>query len=343
MGRTVLSIIFLFSLSYITQAQKVNDKFQVFCNKATDRIVVDGIIDEKTWVAADVAKDFHMIMPMDTSLAHAKTEVRVAYDDKNFYISAVCYIKSPGSIVVASMKRDFMFGTNDNFFCIIDPFDDLTNGFSFGANAAGAEWDGQMSDGGRINLNWDNKWKSKVKNYEDKWIFEGAIPFKTLRYKEGIKTWGINFSRLDLSYNEKSAWAPVPRQFPSASLAFTGNMVWENPPPSPGTNISLIPYATASTSKNNEDGSSVKNDYGVGFDAKVSLTPSLNLDLTVNPDFSQVEVDQQVTNLTTFSINFPERRLFFLENSCGLTPFRVTELRRGVRRNREGKVHRRPF
>lgn len=315
MGKLKPAYFLLLLLSHSIFAQKVNDKFQINCNKSIDEINIDGIIDEETWANADVAKDFHMIMPMDTSLANAKTEVRVAYDDKNFYISAVCYLKSPGAIVVASMKRDFAFGTNDNFFCVIDPFDDLTNGFSFGANAAGAEWDGDMADGGRINLNWDNKWKSKVKNYEDKWIFEGAIPFKTLRYKKGIKTWGINFSRLDLSFNEKSSWTPVPRQFPSASLAFTGNMVWDKPPPPPGTNISLIPYVKASTSKNNEDGTGVQNDFDAGFDAKISLTPSLNLDLTVNPDFSQVEVDRQVTNLSRFELFFPERRQFFLENS----------------------------
>ena len=315
MGRSISAVILLFFLAHTIIAQKVNEKFQINCNKSIDEISIDGVIDEETWINADVAKDFHMIMPMDTSLANAITEVRVAYDDKNFYISAVCYIKSPGSIVVASMKRDFAFGTNDNFFCVIDPFDDLTNGFSFGANAAGAEWDGQMADGGRINLNWDNKWKSKVKNYDDKWIFEGAIPFKTLRYKKGIKTWGINFSRLDLTYNEKSAWTPVPRQFPSASLAFTGNMIWDEPPPAPGTNISLIPYVKGSSSKNNEDGSNVLNEFDAGFDAKISLTPSLNLDLTVNPDFSQVEVDRQVTNLSRFELFFPERRQFFLENS----------------------------
>lgn len=296
-------------------AQKVNENFKLLCNRATDGISIDGVLDEETWINADVAEDFHMIMPMDTSLANAITEVRVAYDDKNFYISAVCYLKEPGAIVVASMKRDFSFGTNDNFFCVIDPFNDRTNGFTFGANAAGAEWDGQVADGGMANLNWDNKWKSKVKNYEDRWIFEGAIPFKTLRYKKGLKTWGMNFSRLDLSYNEKSAWAPVPRQFPSISMAFTGVMVWDEPPPNPGTNISVIPYATASTSKNNEDGSQVENELDAGFDAKVSLTPSLNLDLTVNPDFSQVEVDRQVTNLSRFELFFPERRQFFLENS----------------------------
>ena len=315
MGRLILVNIFLFLLAHSILAQKVNDKFQLYCNRTTDKISIDGVLDEATWINADVAKDFHMIQPMDTALAEAKTEVRVAYDDKNFYISAECFIKNRDDIVVESMKRDFAFNANDNFFCVIDPFNDLTNGFSFGANAVGAEWDGQQSDGGTVNLNWDNKWKSKVKIYDDRWIFEASIPFKTLRYKKGIKSWGINFSRLDLAQNEKSAWTPVPRQFASASLAFTGNMVWDELPPPPGTNISLIPYMKAATSKNSEAGTPVENEFDIGFDAKVSLTPSLNLDLTVNPDFSQVEVDRQVTNLSRFELFFPERRQFFLENS----------------------------
>ena len=297
------------------EINKVNNDYNLYCNKTLDEITIDGVLDEETWQKADVADDFHMMMPMDTSLANAITEVRVAYDDKNLYMSAIMYLKEGSDIVVSSMKRDFNFGLNDNFFCVIDPFNDLTNGFSFGANAAGGEWDGEQSDGGRINLNWDNKWKSTVKNYEDKWIFEAAIPFKTLRYKKGLKSWGINFSRLDLSYNEKSAWTPVPRQFQSASLAFTGNLIWEEPPPKQGTNISIIPFGTASASKDVESGESTDFDYDFGLDAKIAITPSLNLDLTVNPDFSQVEVDRQITNLSRFELFFPERRQFFLENS----------------------------
>jgi hypothetical protein len=310
---TFLTVFFLLATS--VSAQKVNDEFILYCNRAAEEIDIDGVLEETTWLNADVAKDFHMIQPMDTALAEARTEVRVAYDDKNFYMAAICYITGRDAIIVESLKRDFSFNANDNFFCVIDPFNDLTNGFSFGSNAVGAEWDGQQSDGGRINLNWDNKWKSKVRIYEDRWILEAAIPFKTLRYKKGIESWGINFSRLDLARNEKSAWAPVPRQFPSSTLAFTGNMIWDEPPPPAGTNISLIPYVRASTTKNNEEGTPVKNDFEAGFDAKVSITPALNFDLTVNSDFSQVEVDRQVTNLSRFELFFPERRQFFLENS----------------------------
>jgi len=313
--RFFIFLVLFIVLSNHLLAQKINDEYEIHCNKAVDEIKIDGILDEKSWQEAEVADNFFMMLPMDTSYANAKTEVRVTYDQKNFYISAVCWDTLPGGYVVESMKRDFSFGGNDNFLVFIDPFDDKTNGFSFGANAAGAQWDGLQADGGTVNLNWDNKWESAVKNYDDKYIWEAAIPFKTLRYKKDILKWGINFSRLDLKLNEKSSWTPIPRQFPSASLAFTGNMIWDELPPPPGTNISLIPYMTASTSKDKEAGTPVENKFEAGFDAKVSITPSLNLDLTVNPDFSQVEVDRQVTNLSRFELFFPERRQFFLENS----------------------------
>ncbi len=122
---------------------------------------------------------------------------------------------------------------------------------------------------------------------------------------------GINFSRLDLKTTEKSGWAPVPRQFPSASLAYTGTLVWDNPPPDAGANISIIPYVLGGVSKDFQSEGSNQYRRDVGVDAKISLTSSLNLDLTVNPDFSQVEVDRQVTNLDRFELFFPERRQFF--------------------------------
>jgi len=146
-------------------------------------------------------------------------------------------------------------------------------------------------------------------------VHEYAIPFKSIRYKKGIDRWGINFSRLDNKRNEKSSWAPVPRQFPSSSMAFVGTLQWDAPPPPAGPNISFIPYVAGSSITNQEAGTPTEYDYDAGFDVKVGITSALNLDLTVNPDFSQVEVDQQVTNLSRFELFFPERRQFFLENA----------------------------
>ncbi len=295
-------------------AQKKNASYQLHIQKAPAPVKIDGSPEDAAWQEAEVATDFYMVLPMDTSDARVRTEVRMSYDDHNLYLLAICY-HTPGDYVVESLRRDFSFGKNDNFLLFMDPFDDQTNGFTFGANAAGAQWDGLMYEGGKVNLSWDNKWVSVVKNEEDRWTFEAAIPFKTIRYKKGITRWGINFSRLAIKAGyEKSAWAPVPRQFPTASLAYTGTLVWDEPPPAVGSNISVIPYVLGGLTRDQEHNKS--NDYhgDAGVDAKVAITSSLNLDLTVNPDFSQVEVDRQVTNLDRFELFFPERRQFFLEN-----------------------------
>ncbi len=296
-------------------AQKKNSDFRLHIKKTSLPIVIDGIIDEDAWKETDVADSFFMVLPEDTGKANELSEIRMTYDEKNIYLAATFYNTSKGSYYVESLRRDFSFGKNDNFLIFIDPFNNQTTGFSFGTNAAGAQWDGTMFAGGRIDLNWDSKWISKVKRYEDKWVFEMAVPFKSIRYKEGVKEWGINFSRLDLKSSEKSSWTPIPRQFPTASLAYTGTLVWDEPPPATGLNYSLIPYVLGSMNESNIGSNKTEYKVKIGGDVKFSLSSSLNLDLTINPDFSQVEVDVQVTNLNRFELFFPEKRQFFLENA----------------------------
>ncbi len=304
----------LLPFSPLKSQEKINAEYIYSLQKAVSPILIDGQMNESDWERAQLAGDFFMVLPQDTSKAVVKTEVRMTYDDEQLYLLAICYQPVPGTYRVESLRRDFNFGNNDNFIVFIDPFDDQLNGFAFGANAAGAQWDGQMFDGGRVNLSWDNKWSSVVVNRGDAWVMECAIPFKSIRYKPGVMQWGINFSRLDLTQNEKSAWTPVPRQFPTASLAYSGVLAWDAPPPLPGVNISVIPYLAGGLVQEQAKGSAEPT-LRAGGDVKVSVTPSLNLDLTVLPDFSQVEVDRQVTNLSRFELFFPERRQFFLENS----------------------------
>lgn len=322
---------FLIVLSWLVSlniySQKVNADVVLHIREAEDPIVIDGELNEITWAKADVTAPFTMVLPMDTSLSRAGTEVRMAYDDHSFYLAAICYDDEPGRNTVESLRRDFSFGNNDNFIAFIDPFDDQTNGFAFGVNAFGAQWDGMMYGGSGVNLSWDNKWYSKVKNYGDKWVFECRIPFKSIRYKKGITKWGINFSRHDLKLKEKSAWAPVPRQFATATLAYTGILHWDKPPPHAGTNISLIPYGMYGYSKDHEDNNNENHQWDAGMDAKLSVTSSVNLDLTLNPDFSQLEVDKQVTNLSRYELYFPERRQFFLENSDLFAGFGMAKIR----------------
>ncbi len=305
--------IFFILFSFCTFAQKKNENFKYFIKKTSQTIKIDGVLNDPAWQATAIAKDFQMILPTDTIKANLKTEVRMAYDEKFIYICGDNFIPHK-TYMVESLRRDWNFGKNDNFLLILDTFNDITNGFAFGINAAGAQWDGQQYDGGPVNLSWDNKWYSAVKQYADHWSFEAAIPFKSIRFNNNLNTWGVNFGRMDLPSTEKSSWAPVPRQFPSIASAFTGQLVWDTPPAKSGSNISLIPYFLGGTTKDFQNNKPQTYRKEIGFDAKVALGSSLNLDLTVNPDFSQVEVDRQQTNLDRFELFFPERRQFFLEN-----------------------------
>ena len=308
-----LFIIIFFNHLNLT-AQKKNSDYIVHVHKTSTPVIIDGVDNDAAWQLADSVKNFFMVLPMDTSFANVKTEVKVAYDNRNFYLLAICYKISKGPNMVESLKRDFSFVKNDNFLVFIDPFEDQTTGFSFGANANGAQWDGTMYNGGNVDLNWDQKWVSAVKNYPDKYVFEAAIPFKTLRYKKDMPHWGINFSRNDLKTTEKSSWAPMPRQFPTASLAYTGTLSWDSAPPKPRNNISVIPYFLTSTAKDYTTGKTSGVLGREGVDVKYTFSTALNLDLTVHPDFSQVDVDQQVINLSRYELFFPEKRQFFLEN-----------------------------
>jgi len=307
--------------------QKKNAGFELHIRKATGVLNIDGFINEDAWAQAEKTGDFYMVLPMDTSHANVRTTVRMTYDDRYLYLAAECYDAVPGPDMVESLRRDFSFVRNDNFIFFIDPFEDQTSGFSFGANAAGGQWDGLMYEGGKVDLSWDNKWNSVVRRCNDRWVLELAIPFKTLRYKKGLTRWGINFSRNDLKTTEKSSWAPVPRQFPTASLAYTGVLVWDSPPPPPGANISVIPYLLAGGQKDYSSKKAISNKKEIGGDLKVAVTSSLNLDLTVNPDFSQVDVDKQVIDLSRYELFYPEKRQFFLENGDHFTNFGYSTLR----------------
>jgi hypothetical protein len=326
MHKGLLLLLLSFSC-FSVYSQKKNAAYEIHIQRAHCPMRMDGVLDEPAWGRAEVADSFFMVLPMDTSRAQVKTEVRMTYDSRFMYLSAVCYDAVAGPYMVESLRRDWNFVKNDNFIFFMDPFDDQTNGFTFGTNAAGGQWDGMMYEGGKVDLSWDNKWISKVKRYPDRWILEMAVPFKTLRYKKGITRWGINFSRNDLKTTEKSSWTPIPRQFPTASLAYTGVLVWDTVPPLPGTNISLIPYLLTQVDKSYDPAAKGGYKTRVGGDAKIALTSSLNLDLTINPDFSQVEVDKQLINLSQYELFYPEKRQFFLENGDQFANFGYADLR----------------
>ncbi len=322
---------FLFSFAFISSAQLMadnshstplqmknadnNKNFQLNINRTTSEIKIDGILKEDIWKNLEVKTNFHQNFPYDSSKALMQTEVYSTFDDDNLYIAAICY--QPKKYVVQSLKRDFGNGSSDIFFILIDPFKDKLNGFYFAVTPYGVQKEGLIFNGTDMSVDWDNKWFSEATQHEDKYIVEIAIPFKTLRYKlntKDLNEWNINFCRNNLLINERSSWAPIGRNFRMIDINFNGTMKWEDAPPKPGSNTSIIPFLTTGSSKNFITNTPVKKEIAAGFDAKFALTTSLNLDVTVNPDFAQVEVDQQVTNLSRFEISFPERRQFFLEN-----------------------------
>ncbi len=313
----LLTLIFLFEgVSLYSQERAMNrDKYRIKIVQASEAINIDGVLDEKSWQTSEKAENFIRVTPVDTGFAMAQTTVVITYDKSNIYVGAVCYDPFPGKRPVESLRRDFEFGKNDNFRVHLDTYNNQTNGFAFGISAAGAQAEGVINNGNQSSFTWDIKWKSAVKSYDDRWVVEMAIPFRSLRYFEGEKEWGVNFGRLDLKTNEKSAWAPVPRQFPHNSLPHAGTLVWDKPIDKSGLRLSVIPYATSTVIKNTEAGESAKWKWNAGFDTKMMLSTSMNLDLTVNPDYSQVEEDRQQTNLDRFELFYPERRQFFLENS----------------------------
>jgi len=287
--------------------------------KATGPIVLDGVLDEPSWSAASVAGDFFMNYPVDTLRARYQTEARLVYDDNSLFISLVCHDNEEPNIV-QSLRRDFDYTSNDNASIMIGPYNDGLNGFYFALTPEGVQLEGTIAAGGREGGNfissWDNKWYSKVVKSADRWVAEIRIPFKSFRYKNGADTWDITIVRYDLKRNEVSSWIATPIQLLPNSFAYSGKLKWDSPPPHQSLNVSVIPYVAGATAADRTlTPEKSEQDLQAGFDAKIGITPSLNLDLTVNPDFSQVEVDRQVINLTRFEFQFPERRQFFLENS----------------------------
>ena len=200
----------------------------------------------------------------------------------------------------------------------------------FGVSPLGVQMEGLLSSSGNdsdIDRNWDNKWFSATQVYEDHWTVEMAIPFKSLRFDASKIEWGINFIRNNPKDSEFHTWAPIPQQFDGIDLNYLGTLNWDAAPKKVKRNISIIPYITGGLNHDIENDEKIKGTFNAGVEGKISLTSSLNLDLTVNPDFSQIEVDQQVTNLTRFSIFLPEKRTFFLENADIFSSFGIGPLR----------------
>lgn len=323
-------VIVLIILFGIGEARAQNTDPRTYSiRKAKSTIKIDGLLTESDWIRASMADTFFRNFPFDTGMARTRTDVMLTYDEKFIYIAARCFDPVPGPYIIQSLRRDFSYPVSDAFGVNIDPFNDGQNGFNFSISPLGVQREGLIQTGGDFGVTtaWDNKWFCEVSRDSTHWTVEMAIPFKSIRYDAKRKEWGINFTRNDLKQNEGSTWAWVPRNQNIANLAFKGLLIWDEPPRKAGANVSIIPYATGGLYHDYRGENKPIPSWGVGGDVKVALTSSLNLDATIFPDFSQVEVDRQITNLSRFSLFFPEQRQFFIENSDLFASFGFRQIR----------------
>ncbi len=296
--------------------------------RTEERPTIDGELED-LWNRAEALTGFIQAEPVEGQPASERTEVRILYDDQAIYIGVMCYDSDPSQIIVTDSRRDSNLTETDSFRVILDTFHDRQNGFVFGTNPAGIEYDGQVSNEGQaggagqnlsqaqsgsgFNLNWDTSWEIGTHINELGWVAEFAIPLRSLRYGGRPQLWGLNFQRNIRRHREEVYWSPVSRIYDLYRLSSAGDLQGldlDTP-----RNFKVTPYALSSAARDYPTGDEMDVDGDWGVDAKFGVTPSLNLDLTYNTDFAQVEADSQQINLTRFNLFFPEKRAFFLENA----------------------------
>ena len=307
---------FLFLFISFSAFSQVNKK-SVYVKYINEEIKVDGVLNEASWSKAKPATGFFQYFPSDTAKAKRQAEIQFLFDDQNLYVGIKVYAKGK-DYIVPSLRRDFRAGGNDNITLMFDTFNDGTNAFLFGSNPYGVRREMLLSGGGNdfrnFNDAWDTKWFGESKIHDDHYILEWKIPLFAFKYREGETKWRFNSYHFDTQDNERNTWINIPQNQFIFNLAYMGDMIFEKPLGKSKSPIFLIPYVNGITGKDYETGETIS-DFKFGGDVKMTIANSMNLDLTINPDFSQVEVDQQVTNLTRFEVGLPERRQFFIENS----------------------------
>lgn len=280
----------------------------------TGNIEVDGLLDESEWKAADSTGEFRQYFPTDSLQARHQTKVKMLYNDQTLFIGILAYTAGD-NFVVNSLRRDFGGATSDNISVMFDTYRDGSNAFLFSVTPYGVQRDVLVSGGGEtFNTTWDTKWLVESKRYQNYYVLEMSIPLHALKFREDDTRWNFQCYRWDLQSNEQSSWSPVPRNQLFSSLAFTGNLEFEKPLGKSRTPLAIIPYVNTFTQKDFEVDKNT-NQLKFGGNAKIAVGNSMNLDITVNPDFSNVEVDDAVTNLTRFEVLLPEKRQFFIDNS----------------------------
>lgn len=278
------------------------------------RITVDGELTEDEWETAEVITRFIQKNPDQGEPSSYPTEVRVLFDNQRLYIGAVLY-QPKSDMIVKNLERDFNYFQNDLFGIAIDGFLDKRNSLVFQVSPLGSLRDIQVIDGTNDNDDWNAKWDAKTTIYDDRWVAEISIPWNIIRYPEGSGRMGVIFARNIRSLNEFTSTPAVPRSHTVYRMEYGALLTGLTPPP-PSTNIQVNPYLLGDLQRiTRENGSDTDFSPKIGGDVKWAVNTNSVLDLTFNTDFAQAEADRQVVNLNRFSVFFPEKRQFFLENA----------------------------
>lgn len=323
----VMPILIISELSIAQETFAPPEQPNVFRSaKSMNTIKVDGKLNEQDWDNAPSINNFIQKNPNQGSPSSYKTEVKILHDDNFLYIGAVNY-QPKSEIVVKNLERDFSYFQNDLLGIAIDGFLDQRNSTVFQITPLGSLRDMQVIDGNRDNEDWNATWDAKTTLLEDRWIVEMAIPWNILRYPEGADKLGVIFARNIRSLNEFTSSPAVPRAVTVYRMEYEAILEGLSTPP-PSTNIQINPYAL-SDYQFVDDGGDTNSEIEpkVGGDIKWGINSNTVLDLTFNTDFAQAEADAQVVNLNRFSVFFPERRQFFLENSDLFNPSITTWIR----------------
>ncbi len=285
--------------------------------------LLDGdVLNDPAWANAEPITGFSQVRPDEGRPATQRTEVFVGFSDTAMHVAVVAYDTNPAAILATDSRRDSDLDDTDAFLFIVDGQLDRQNGYVFGTSPAGMQFDGQVtkeaggqfsSGGGGFNQNWDAPWRVEAQTGDYGWSAEFEIPLQTLRYgSDDEQSWGFNFQRNIRRNYEVAYWAPMSRERNLYRVSDAGTIEGIILPKQ--RNLLVTPYVLGKT-QTGGDLSNRETDTEAGFDIKYSITPSLTLDATYNTDFAQVEADQQQVNLDRFSLFFPEKRPFFLENA----------------------------
>ncbi len=324
MRRLTIAFLFLSSHCFSQDASVFKPdsvKKEIIATRISTSLRIDGSLDDAEWKLALPSPDFIQVDPMQGQAPNHRTSTLVLFNRQFLYIGIIAYDSGGKKTIRATdFRRDFSIRSHDHVAISLDGFNDHRNAMAFTTNPFGVQRDLLVFDDILTDLDWDGLWKVRTSRTDTGWIAEIAIPWQTLRYPktaDSLQHWGFNVMRNRRLTNEISAFSPYPRSFNFTRMAYAGVLKNLQPPP-PKTNIRVQPYVLASFDryKNFPVGTDpAQNNFGVGGDIKWAINPNNILDLTFNTDFAQADADRQVNNVTRFSVFFPERRQFFLENA----------------------------